>query len=144
MKKSNKIACIIQIFLILKPDFWSLMDGWNDEGVKDPGNTVTFTRTCRLTEAFISICAHLKATVLEEMPPFVERESSILSKLKKRKGPGLLPEQEDSPKDKNPGVNGTVESASSSGITKVAGYSIYPSYSAAFTAALSDILNFYF
>ncbi|XP_072574385.1 AP-2 complex subunit alpha-2-like [Paramormyrops kingsleyae] len=58
------------------------------------------------------------ATVLEEMPPFLERESSILSKLKKRKGPGLLPEQEDSPKDKNTGVNGTVESVSSSSMTK--------------------------
>uniref|UniRef100_A0A669DBB0 AP-2 complex subunit alpha n=1 Tax=Oreochromis niloticus TaxID=8128 RepID=A0A669DBB0_ORENI len=30
------------------------------------------------------------ATVLEEMPPFPERESSILAKLKKKKGPGKL------------------------------------------------------
>ncbi|KPP61719.1 AP-2 complex subunit alpha-2-like [Scleropages formosus] len=32
------------------------------------------------------------ATVLEEMPPFPERESSILAKLKKKKGPGALPD----------------------------------------------------
>ncbi|KAK0156315.1 AP-2 complex subunit alpha-1 [Merluccius polli] len=31
------------------------------------------------------------ATVLEEMPPFPERESSILAKLKKKKGPGAVP-----------------------------------------------------
>ncbi|XP_033969546.1 AP-2 complex subunit alpha-2 isoform X3 [Trematomus bernacchii] len=30
------------------------------------------------------------ATVLEEMPPFPERESSILAKLKKKKGPGTV------------------------------------------------------
>ncbi|XP_077390661.1 AP-2 complex subunit alpha-2 isoform X5 [Festucalex cinctus] len=30
------------------------------------------------------------ATVLEEMPPFPERESSILAKLKKKKGPGAV------------------------------------------------------
>uniref|UniRef100_A0AAY4CNR9 AP-2 complex subunit alpha n=1 Tax=Denticeps clupeoides TaxID=299321 RepID=A0AAY4CNR9_9TELE len=37
------------------------------------------------------------ATVLEEMPPFPERESSILAKLKKKKGPGAVSstEQED-------------------------------------------------
>ncbi|KAJ8402549.1 hypothetical protein AAFF_G00366320 [Aldrovandia affinis] len=34
------------------------------------------------------------ATVLEEMPPFPERESSILAKLKKKKGPGALPVSE--------------------------------------------------
>ena len=32
----------------------------------------------------------LQATVLEEMPPFPERESSILAKLKKKKGPGAV------------------------------------------------------
>lgn len=31
-----------------------------------------------------------QATVLEEMPPFPERESSILAKLKKKKGPGAV------------------------------------------------------
>ncbi|XP_037606900.1 AP-2 complex subunit alpha-2-like isoform X3 [Sebastes umbrosus] len=35
------------------------------------------------------------ATVLEEMPPFPERESSILAKLKKKKGPGNLPDIDD-------------------------------------------------
>ena len=32
----------------------------------------------------------IQATVLEEMPPFPERESSILAKLKKKKGPGAV------------------------------------------------------
>uniref|UniRef100_A0A3P9L271 AP-2 complex subunit alpha n=1 Tax=Oryzias latipes TaxID=8090 RepID=A0A3P9L271_ORYLA len=36
--------------------------------------------------------ADILATVLEEMPPFPERESSILAKLKKKKGSGKLPE----------------------------------------------------
>lgn len=35
-----------------------------------------------------------QATVLEEMPPFPERESSILAKLKKKKGPGAVPVSE--------------------------------------------------
>ncbi|XP_056268605.1 AP-2 complex subunit alpha-2-like isoform X2 [Pseudoliparis swirei] len=35
------------------------------------------------------------ATVLEEMPPFPERESSILAKLKRKKGPGILPDIDD-------------------------------------------------
>jgi hypothetical protein len=33
--------------------------------------------------------------VLEEMPPFPERESSILAKLKRRKGPGNQPGAEE-------------------------------------------------
>ncbi|XP_055363352.1 AP-2 complex subunit alpha-2 isoform X2 [Betta splendens] len=47
------------------------------------------------------------ATVLEEMPPFPERESSILAKLKKKKGPGNLPETNDS--RRNGKVNGSTE-----------------------------------
>ncbi|XP_069033757.1 AP-2 complex subunit alpha-2 isoform X3 [Embiotoca jacksoni] len=41
------------------------------------------------------------ATVLEEMPPFPERESSILAKLKKKKGPGAVSvtELEDNKRD---------------------------------------------
>uniref|UniRef100_A0A8D3ARK1 AP-2 complex subunit alpha n=1 Tax=Scophthalmus maximus TaxID=52904 RepID=A0A8D3ARK1_SCOMX len=35
------------------------------------------------------------ATVLEEMPPFPERESSILAKLKRKKGPGNRPDIDD-------------------------------------------------
>ncbi|KAL3066057.1 AP-2 complex subunit alpha-2-like isoform X2 [Trematomus bernacchii] len=35
------------------------------------------------------------ATVLEEMPPFPERESSILAKLKKKKGPGKVPDMDE-------------------------------------------------
>uniref|UniRef100_A0A7N6F9X5 AP-2 complex subunit alpha n=1 Tax=Anabas testudineus TaxID=64144 RepID=A0A7N6F9X5_ANATE len=45
------------------------------------------------------------ATVLEEMPPFPERESSILAKLKKKKGPGHLPDINDSRRN----VNGNAE-----------------------------------
>uniref|UniRef100_A0A672Y793 AP-2 complex subunit alpha n=1 Tax=Sphaeramia orbicularis TaxID=375764 RepID=A0A672Y793_9TELE len=45
------------------------------------------------------------ATVLEEMPPFPERESSILAKLKKKKGPGNLPDIDDSRRN----VNGNTE-----------------------------------
>ncbi|XP_051797883.1 AP-2 complex subunit alpha-2 isoform X1 [Acanthochromis polyacanthus] len=45
------------------------------------------------------------ATVLEEMPPFPERESSILAKLKKKKGPGKLPDIDDNRRN----VNGSSE-----------------------------------
>ncbi|XP_034735587.1 AP-2 complex subunit alpha-2-like isoform X2 [Etheostoma cragini] len=45
------------------------------------------------------------ATVLEEMPPFPERESSILAKLKKKKGPGNLPAIDDARWN----VNGSTE-----------------------------------
>ncbi|CAJ1048577.1 AP-2 complex subunit alpha-2 isoform X2 [Xyrichtys novacula] len=45
------------------------------------------------------------ATVLEEMPPFPERESSILAKLKKKKGPGHLPDIDDARRN----VNGSTE-----------------------------------
>uniref|UniRef100_A0A3B3WNQ9 AP-2 complex subunit alpha n=1 Tax=Poecilia mexicana TaxID=48701 RepID=A0A3B3WNQ9_9TELE len=45
------------------------------------------------------------ATVLEEMPPFPERESSILAKLKKKKGSSKLPDMDDSRKN----VNGSAE-----------------------------------
>ncbi|XP_068602772.1 AP-2 complex subunit alpha-2-like [Brachionichthys hirsutus] len=45
------------------------------------------------------------ATVLEEMPPFPERESSILAKLKRKKGPGNLLDMDDSRRD----VNGSAE-----------------------------------
>ncbi|XP_043998969.1 AP-2 complex subunit alpha-2 isoform X1 [Gambusia affinis] len=47
------------------------------------------------------------ATVLEEMPPFPERESSILAKLKKKKGSSKLPDMDDSRKN----VNGSSEHA---------------------------------
>lgn len=48
-----------------------------------------------------------QATVLEEMPPFPERESSILAKLKKKKGSSKLPDMDDSRKN----VNGSSEHA---------------------------------
>ncbi|XP_008281653.1 AP-2 complex subunit alpha-2 isoform X1 [Stegastes partitus] len=45
------------------------------------------------------------ATVLEEMPPFPERESSILAKLKRKKGPGKLPDIDENRRN----VNGSTE-----------------------------------
>ncbi|XP_064416549.1 AP-2 complex subunit alpha-2 isoform X2 [Latimeria chalumnae] len=47
------------------------------------------------------------ATVLEEMPPFPERESSILAKLKKKKGPGgVVVDVEEGKKETNSEING--------------------------------------
>ncbi|XP_053576127.1 AP-2 complex subunit alpha-2 isoform X2 [Bombina bombina] len=52
------------------------------------------------------------ATVLEEMPPFPERESSILAKLKKKKGPSTVTDLEDTKKEKSTSdVNGGTEPA---------------------------------
>ncbi|NP_001089303.1 adaptor related protein complex 2 subunit alpha 2 L homeolog [Xenopus laevis] len=52
------------------------------------------------------------ATVLEEMPPFPERESSILAKLKKKKGPSTVIDLEDTKKEKsNSDLNGITEHA---------------------------------
>ncbi|XP_055469408.1 AP-2 complex subunit alpha-1 isoform X2 [Psammomys obesus] len=50
------------------------------------------------------------ATVLEEMPPFPERESSILAKLKRKKGPGAASALDDSRRDTSSSdINGGVE-----------------------------------
>ncbi|KAM9372774.1 AP-2 complex subunit alpha-2 isoform 2-T2 [Phaethornis superciliosus] len=49
------------------------------------------------------------ATVLEEMPPFPERESSILAKLKKKKGPGTVTDLEEIKKERCSDVNGSAE-----------------------------------
>ncbi|XP_053546795.1 AP-2 complex subunit alpha-1 isoform X2 [Bombina bombina] len=57
------------------------------------------------------------ATVLEEMPPFPERESSILAKLKKKKGPGAVNELEEGKKDQNSEINGGVEPTPSTAST---------------------------
>uniref|UniRef100_A0A8D0HGH5 Adaptor related protein complex 2 subunit alpha 1 n=1 Tax=Sphenodon punctatus TaxID=8508 RepID=A0A8D0HGH5_SPHPU len=57
------------------------------------------------------------ATVLEEMPPFPERESSILAKLKKKKGPGAGSELDDGKKDPNAEMNGGVEPTASTAST---------------------------
>jgi len=53
-----------------------------------------------------------KATVLEEMPPFPERESSILAKLKKKKGPGTVTDLEEIKKERSSDMNGSAEPAS--------------------------------
>ncbi|XP_004646482.1 AP-2 complex subunit alpha-1 isoform X2 [Octodon degus] len=50
------------------------------------------------------------ATVLEEMPPFPERESSILAKLKRKKGPGAASSLDDGRRDASSNdINGGVE-----------------------------------
>ncbi|KAF6332455.1 adaptor related protein complex 2 subunit alpha 2 [Rhinolophus ferrumequinum] len=49
------------------------------------------------------------ATVLEEMPPFPERESSILAKLKKKKGPSTVTGLEDSKRERGADINGGPE-----------------------------------
>ncbi|XP_051797884.1 AP-2 complex subunit alpha-2 isoform X2 [Acanthochromis polyacanthus] len=66
------------------------------------------------------------ATVLEEMPPFPERESSILAKLKKKKGPGKLPDIDDNRRN----VNGSSEHSENTDTTSKA--SAHP---------FTDILN---
>uniref|UniRef100_A0A8C8VIH4 AP-2 complex subunit alpha n=1 Tax=Pelusios castaneus TaxID=367368 RepID=A0A8C8VIH4_9SAUR len=53
------------------------------------------------------------ATVLEEMPPFPERESSILAKLKKKKGPGAGSELDEGKKESGAELNGGVEPTAS-------------------------------
>lgn len=51
-----------------------------------------------------------QATVLEEMPPFPERESSILAKLKRKKGPGAGSALDDGRRDPSSNdINGGVE-----------------------------------
>ncbi|XP_044043328.1 AP-2 complex subunit alpha-2 isoform X2 [Siniperca chuatsi] len=54
------------------------------------------------------------ATVLEEMPPFPERESSILAKLKRKKGPSNLPTIDDARRN----VNGSTEHSENTEATK--------------------------
>uniref|UniRef100_A0A7M4G173 AP-2 complex subunit alpha n=1 Tax=Crocodylus porosus TaxID=8502 RepID=A0A7M4G173_CROPO len=57
------------------------------------------------------------ATVLEEMPPFPERESSILAKLKKKKGPGAGSELDDGKKEPGAEINGGMEPSASTAST---------------------------
>ncbi|MBW00607.1 AP-2 complex subunit alpha-1, partial [Eschrichtius robustus] len=53
---------------------------------------------------------NLLATVLEEMPPFPERESSILAKLKRKKGPGAGSALDDGRREPSShDINGGVE-----------------------------------
>lgn len=56
----------------------------------------------------------LQATVLEEMPPFPERESSILAKLKKKKGPNTVTDLEEAKRERSADVNGGPEPAPAS------------------------------
>ena len=48
------------------------------------------------------------------MPPFPERESSILAKLKKKKGPGTVAGLEEGKRERGADVNGGPEPASAS------------------------------
>ncbi|XP_025051965.1 LOW QUALITY PROTEIN: AP-2 complex subunit alpha-1 [Alligator sinensis] len=57
------------------------------------------------------------ATVLEEMPPFPERESSILAKLKKKKGPGAGNELDDGKKEPGAEINGGMDPSASTAST---------------------------
>uniref|UniRef100_A0A8C8RT63 AP-2 complex subunit alpha n=1 Tax=Pelusios castaneus TaxID=367368 RepID=A0A8C8RT63_9SAUR len=57
------------------------------------------------------------ATVLEEMPPFPERESSILAKLKKKKGPGAGSELDEGKKESGAELNGGVEPTASTAVS---------------------------
>lgn len=57
--------------------------------------------------------------MLEEMPPFPERESSILAKLKKKKGSGTVPEADDSRKERSANVNGNSDHTAASTNAKV-------------------------
>lgn len=66
------------------------------------------------------------ATVLEEMPPFPERESSILAKLKKKKGPGKLPDMDDSRRS----MNGSTEHSENTDTTNKSS-----------THSFTDVLN---
>uniref|UniRef100_A0A8C7U786 AP-2 complex subunit alpha n=1 Tax=Oncorhynchus mykiss TaxID=8022 RepID=A0A8C7U786_ONCMY len=60
------------------------------------------------------------ATVLEEMPPFPERESSILAKLKRKKGPGNLhPDLDENRKERS--ANGGTVAASPTPSTDLLG-----------------------
>ncbi|XP_050932196.1 LOW QUALITY PROTEIN: AP-2 complex subunit alpha-2-like [Lates calcarifer] len=60
------------------------------------------------------------ATVLEEMPPFPERESSILAKLKRKKGPGNLPDIDDARRN----VNGNTEHSEKTETTNKSSFSL--------------------
>ncbi|XP_055755800.1 AP-2 complex subunit alpha-2 isoform X2 [Salvelinus fontinalis] len=60
------------------------------------------------------------ATVLEEMPPFPERESSILAKLKRKKGPGNLHPDLDENRKERSANGGTVDHSSTTSNAKVA------------------------
>lgn len=67
---------------------------------------------CSVNTTNILFSPHVKATVLEEMPPFPERESSILAKLKKKKGPGTVTDLEEIKKERSSDMNGSAEPAS--------------------------------
>lgn len=55
---------------------------------------------CAPFSSYLSV-SPIQATVLEEMPPFLERESSILALLKRKK-PGRVPDTVESKENKSP------------------------------------------
>ncbi|XP_044300396.1 AP-2 complex subunit alpha-1 isoform X1 [Varanus komodoensis] len=88
------------------------------------------------------------ATVLEEMPPFPERESSILAKLKKKKGPGAGSELDDGKKDPNSEINGGMEPSASTACrsrekacSHSAGHGVYSSVPKSTPSPSADLLG---
>ncbi|XP_078076479.1 AP-2 complex subunit alpha-2 isoform X2 [Mustelus asterias] len=55
------------------------------------------------------VSTDILATVLEEMPPFPEGQSSILNKLKKKKGSSTMTDLEEAKKERNADANGNIE-----------------------------------
>lgn len=60
-----------------------------------------------------------QATVLEEMPPFPEKESSILAKLKKKKGSSKLPDMNDARRNVNGSTNHTNNTEATEKVTRM-------------------------
>lgn len=84
----------------------------------------------------VLIALSTQATVLEEMPPFPERESSILAKLKRKKGPGHLPDIDDARRN----VNGNTEhSEISEDAKKVSEAPSAPHFSLSYSSVLQPL-----
>jgi len=96
-------------------------------------NLIQFT-TENILQCLTCLRFPSQATVLEEMPPFPERDSSILAKLKKKKGPGSVSATElDDSKSEGGELNGGGERgpdaaglASSNAVSSLEG--LTPSY----------------
>lgn len=71
-----------------------------------------------MSHADLGLLSH-QATVLEEMPPFPERESSILAKLKKKKGPSTVTDLEGAKRERGADINGGPEPATAGASTTV-------------------------
>lgn len=56
---------------------------------------------------------------MEEMPPFPEKESSILAKLKKKKGSSKLPDMNDARRNVNGSTNHTDDTEATEKVTRM-------------------------